>query len=444
VQPVLTTTQYANSGGVHIAYQASDDGPRDLVYLPGLWSHIEHVWRDPSMARFLHGLASFSRLITLDTRGSGLSDRTAGFPLLEKQIDDVLAVMDAVGSDQATIFGASQSGPLASLMAASHPDRVTHLVLYGSYATNRVAEDHPWGRSVEWVDEYLERANKEWGLGTDADLVAPSRQGDPTFREWWARLERYSNAPGDAMAYIRSHSQDDVRAVLPAISVPTLVMHRRDDRYRPFALGQYLADHIPGAQLVDLPGKDHLPYLGDTESILSAVEEFVTGSRRGRSAQRVLATVLFTDIVDSTGVAVALGDAKWRELLDQHNRIVREELAKFRGHEVNTAGDGFLATFDGPGRAIDCAVSIRGALEPFGVHIRAGIHTGEIEVIDDDIGGIGVHIGARVAALAEVDEVMVSRTVKDLVAGSGAQFTDRGNHQLKGIPEEWHLYSVST
>jgi class 3 adenylate cyclase len=329
-------------------------------------------------------------------------------------------------------------------MAASHPDRVTHLVLYGSYATSRAAEDHPWGRSVEWVDAYLERANKEWGLGTDADLVAPSRQGDPTFREWWARLERYSNAPGDAMAYIRSHIQDDVRVVLPTISVPTLVMHRSDDQYRPFALGQYLAEHIPGAQLVELPGEDHLPYLGDTESILSVVEEFVTGSRRGRAAQRVLATVLFTDIVDSTGVAVAMGDAKWRELLDEHNRIVREELAKFRGQEVNTAGDGFLATFDGPGRAIDCAVSIRDGLKPLGVHIRAGIHTGEIEVIGDDIGGIGVHIGARVAALAEVDEVMVSRTVKDLVAGSGTEFTDRGNHQLKGIPEEWHLYSVST
>jgi class 3 adenylate cyclase len=363
---------------------------------------------------------------------------------LEDQIDDVLAVMDAVGSEQATLFGVSQSGPLASLMAATHPDRVTNLVLYGSYATTHVSEDHPWGRSVEWLEAYLERANQEWGFGTDTDFVAPSRQGDPAFGEWWARLERYSNAPGDAMAYIRSHSQDDVRAVLPAISVPTLVMHRRDDRYRPLELGQYVAEHIPGAQLMELPGEDHLPYLGDTESILAAVEEFVTGSRTQRTAQRVLATVLFTDIVDSTGVAVTLGDAMWRELLDQHNRLVREELAKFRGKEVNTAGDGFLATFDGPARAIDCAVSIRDALKPLDVHIRAGIHTGEIEIIGDDIGGIGVHIGARVAALADVDEVMVSRTVKDLVAGSGTQFADRGNHQLKGIPEQWHLYSVST
>ncbi len=441
---MLAITRYANSGGVHIAYQAIGDGPRDLVYLPGLWSHVEHLWRDPSMTRFLDGLASFSRLIILDTRGSGLSDRTAGFPLLEDQIDDVLAVMDAVGSEQATLFGVSQSGPLALLMAATHPDRVTQLVLYGSFATARVAEDHPWGRSKEWVEAYLKRANQEWGFGTDTDLVAPSRQGDPAFREWWARLERYSNAPGDAMAYIRSHSEDDVRAVLSAISVPTLVMHRRDDRYRPFELGQYVADHVPGAQLVELPGEDHLPYLGDTESILAGVEEFVTGSRTGRTAQRVLATVLFTDIVDSTGVASTLGDAKWMELLDQHNRLVREELAKFRGQEVNTAGDGFLATFDGPARAIDCAVSIRDALKHLDVHIRAGIHTGEIEVIGDDIGGIGVHIGARVAALAGVDEVMVSRTVKDLVAGSGTQFADRGNHQLKGIPEQWHLYSVST
>ena len=266
----------------------------------------------------------------------------------------------------------------------------------------------------------------------------------PAFREWWAGLERYSNAPGDAMAYIGSHSQDDVRAVLPAISVPTLVMHRRDDRYRPFALGQYVAEHIPDAQLLELAGEDHLPYLGDSDSIVASVEEFVTGSRARRTVQRILATVLFTDIVDSTGIAVTMGDAKWGELLNQHNHLVREELAKFRGQEVNTAGDGFLARFDGPARAIDCALSIRDALKFVDVRIRAGIHTGEIEIIGDDIGGIAVHIGARVAALANGDEVMVSRTVKDLVAGSGTQFTDRGTHQLKGIPEEWHLYSVST
>lgn len=441
---MVATTRYANSSGVHIAYQEIGDGPRDLVYLPGLWSHVEHVWRDPSLARFLHGLASFSRLIILDTRGSGLSDRTAGFPLLEDQIDDVFAVMDAVDSEQAALFGASQSGPLASLMAATHPDRVTQLILYGSYATARVAEDHPWGRSVEWLEEYLERVNREWGLGTDTDLVAPSRKGDPVFLEWWARLERYSNAPGDAMAYVRSHSQDDVRVVLPTISVPTLVMHRRDDQYRPFELGQYVAEHIPGARLAELSGEDHLPYLGDSESVLADVEEFVTGSRTEKTAQRVLATILFTDIVDSTGVAVTMGDARWRELLDQHNRLVREEVAKFRGREVNTAGDGFLVTFDGPARAIDCALAIRDTLKHLGVHIRAGIHTGEIEIIGDDIGGIGVHIGARVAALADVDEVMVSRTVKDLVAGSGTQFADRGDHHLKGISEEWHLYSVST
>ena len=437
------TTQYAHRNDVHIAYQVIGDGDRDLVYLPGLWSHAEHVWRDPSFTGFLQGLSSFTRLILLDTRGAGLSDRSAGVPLLEEQIDDVLAVMDAVGSEQATLFGVSQSGPLATLMAASHPERVSSLVLYGTYATAVADEDVPWGRTAEWVESYLERAHREWGTGTDIDLVAPSKRTDPAFRQWWARLERYSNAPGDAMAYIRAHSQDDVRAVLPTISVPALVLHRRDDRYRPLQLGRFLAERIPGARLVELAGEDHLPYLGDPRSILSEVEEFVTGTRRRVVTDRVLATLLFTDIVDSTSKAAALGDNEWRMLLDRHNKVIREELERFRGKEVNTTGDGFLAMFDGPARAIECALAVRDHLEIFNVAIRAGVHTGEVEIMGSDIGGIAVHIGARVSALAGAGEVMVSRTVKDLVAGSGIGFEDRGSHRLKGVPDEWQLYVVS-
>jgi len=437
------TTQYAHRNGVHIAYQVIGEGDQDLVYLPGLWSHAEHTWRAPSFAGFLQGLASFSRLILLDTRGAGLSDRAAGVPLLEEQIDDVLSVMDAVGSEQSTLFGVSQSGPLAALMAASHPERVGALVVYGTYATALVADDSPWGRTVEWIEAYLERADREWGTGTDIDLVAPSKRNDPGFRDWWSRLERYSNAPGDAMAYIHAHSQDDVRAVLPTISVPTLVLHRRGDHYRPVELGRYLGEHIPGARMVELAGEDHLPYLGDARSILAEVEEFVTGSRGEVTTDRVLATLLFTDIVDSTSKAAAIGDTEWRALLERHNDLVREELARFRGREVKTIGDGFLATFDGPARAIECALAARDRLKTLDIDIRAGVHTGEIELMGDDIGGIGVHIGSRVSAFAGSGEVMVSRTVKDLVAGSGIEFEDRGSQRLKGVPEEWKLYSVS-
>jgi pimeloyl-ACP methyl ester carboxylesterase len=274
------TTQYDHRNEVHIAYQVIGEGDQDLAYLPGLWSHAEHAWRDPSFAGFLQGLASFSRLILLDTRGAGLSDRAAGVPLLEEQIDDVLSVMDAVASEQSTLFGVSQSSPLAALMAASHPERVGALVVYGTYASTLVADDSPRGRTVEWIEAYLEWADREWGTGTDIDLVAPSKRNDSGFRDWWSRLERYSNAPGDAMAYIRAHSQDDVRAVLPTISVPTLVLHRRGDHYRPVELGRYLAEHIPRARMVELAGEDHLPYLGDARSILAEVEEFVTGFRR--------------------------------------------------------------------------------------------------------------------------------------------------------------------
>jgi pimeloyl-ACP methyl ester carboxylesterase len=440
---MVPTTQYARRGDIHIAYQALGDGDRDLVYLPGIWSHLEHFWREPLYARLLERLASFSRLILLDTRGVGMSDRPGELPLLEQQVDDVLAVLDAVGSEQATIMGISQSGPLAVLFAATHPGRTAGLVLYGSYAAARRSEGYPWGRSPEWIEDYLDRMDREWGSGTDYDLVAPSHRSDDALRAWWASLERHSSAPGNAMAYLRAHSQDDVCALLGSISVPTLVLHRTDDPYRDVAHGRYLADHIPGARLGELPGGDHLPYLGDQDALLGEIETFLTGASDGAEADRVLATVLFTDIVGSTMHASELGDEAWRAVLDRHNGIVRDTLARYRGVEVNTAGDGFLARFDGPARAIRCALSLRDEVRRLGIEIRAGIHTGEIELMGDDIGGISVHIGARVATEAGPGEVLVSRTVKDLVAGSGISFTDRGLFSLKGIPDEWRLFAAA-
>lgn len=440
---MVGATLYAKSGsGAHIAYQVHGTGSQDLVLLPGIWSHIEHVWREPSFAHFLNRLARFSRLIMLDTRGSGLSDRASSLPLLEDQIDDVIAVLDAVGSHHPVLLGVSQSGPLAILLAAAHPGRISGLVLYGTYATALQVDDHPWGRSPEWVAEYVLKVDTEWGSGTDLAAVAPSLNEDNQFRTWWAGLERYSNPPGNAMAYISAHSKDDVRPVLPTISVPTLVLHRTHDPYRDIGAGRYLADRIPGAKLVELPGENHLPYVGHADDVLDEIEEFVTGSRSGRGSDRVLATVLFTDIVGSTEIASDLGDRVWRDVLGRHYTVVREELSRFRGDEVVTTGDGFLVRFDGPARAIKAAVAIRDRLARLGIQIRAGVHTGEIELIGDDIGGIAVHIGARVASLARAGEVLVSRTVKDLVTGAGIQFEDRGTHLLKGIPDPWQVYLV--
>jgi pimeloyl-ACP methyl ester carboxylesterase/class 3 adenylate cyclase len=435
-------TRYARIESIHIAYQVSGDGPRDLVYLPGLWSHVEHCWREPAFAGFLAHLSSFSRLILLDTRGAGLSDRPRELPILEHQIDDVLGVLDAAGSDQAVIMGVSQSGPMAALFAATHPERTSGLILYGTYAAARADDEYPWGRSDEWIQDYLARVDAEWGTGTDFDLVAPSYAEDAAVRGWWAALERHSSAPGNAMEYIRAHIQDDVRAVLPSIAVPTLVLHREQDLYRDPAHGRYIVDSVPGSELVALPGCDHLPYLGDQESILAAIEAFVTGAPSTVEPERVLASVLFTDIVGSTERAAALGDQKWRMVLDRHNAIVRSAFERFRGVEVNTAGDGFLSTFDGPARAIRCALFIRDGVRDLGIEIRAGIHTGEVEIMDGDIAGIGVHIGARVAGEAQPGEVLVSRTVRDLVAGSGISFVDRGLHQLKGVSDEWRVFAV--
>ena len=439
---MVPDTRYTKSGDVHIAYQVVGDGSRDLVYLPGIFAHIELQWEEPSYARFLRRLSSFSRLIALDMRGTGLSDRSAQLPLLEHQMDDVTSVLDAVGSDRAVLFGVSQSGPMAALYAATNPQRTQALILYGAYASSAARPGYPWGRSPAWIEKFHEALDSNWGEGAFLVDVAPSRQNDDAFRRWWGRLERYSSSPGNALAFGQSHVKDDVRDVLPTISVPTLVIQRDSDPYRDVGHGRFLASHIPGAKYVEVPGSDHLPYVGDQDAIVDEIEEFLTGVRPGAEPQRVLATVLFTDIVGSTEMAASLGDREWRNLLEAHFLGAEQALERYRGRLIKTTGDGLLATFDGPARAIRCATEILDSVKDIGIHIRAGLHTGEVELLGEDIGGIGVHIAARVAALAMSDEILASRTVKDLVAGSGIEFKDRGTHTLKGVPDEWQLFAI--
>jgi pimeloyl-ACP methyl ester carboxylesterase len=437
-------THYARSGDAHIAYQAVGDAELDLVLLPGAFSHVEHQWEEPSFARFLNRLASFSRLIVLDVRGTGLSDRATDLPTLEEQIDDVLAVLDAVGSERAVLFGLSQGGGLATLFAAAHPARTSALVLFGAYARSTSADDFPWGRSSEQYDELLRLADEGWGTGIFLPRVAPTVAEDPSFRVWWSRQERLAGSPGAILAFLRAQRDADVRHVLPAIQAPTLIIQRRDDEYRRVEHGRYLAETIPGAKYVELPGRDNLPYVGDQDAVLDEVQEFLTGVRHGRQPDRVLATVLFTDIVGSTARAANLGDGAWRDLLERHNAVVRRELERGRGREVDTAGDGFLATFDGPARAIRSACAIAEQVRTLALDIRSGLHTGEVELVDDGLRGIAVHIGARTAALAGPGEVLVTSTVKDLVAGSGIEFEDRGARSLKGVPGEWRVFRVSS
>ena len=433
-------TRYARSGGAYIAYRIVGSGPVDLVLLQGGFSHVELQLEEPSFARFLGRLASFSRLIVLDVRGTGLSDRTMHLPTLEEQVDDVLAVLDAAGCERAALFGLGQGGVLASLFAAAHPDRATALVLFGTCARLIRAEGYPWGRAPEEFARLLRFTEEGWGHGVALPVLAPSMAGDESFQRWFAKLERLGASPGNMLALLQLHRDVDIRHVLPAIRVPTLVLHRSGDTYREVGHGRYLAAHIPGARYVELPGRDHLPYVGDQAAVLDEVEEFLTGVRRGPEPDRVLVTVLFTDIVGSTERAVQAGDYRWRHLLDRHNVLVRRELDHFRGREVDTAGDGFLATFDGPARAVRCARRIADTVPGLGLELRSGLHTGEIELAGDRIRGIAVHIGARVAALAGPREVLVSSTVKDLVAGSGIEFEDRGEHTLKGVPGTWQIF----
>ena len=435
-------TRYARSGDVNIAYQVVGDAPRDLVLVPGWVSNIEVFWEEPACARFLERLASFTRLILFDKRGTGLSDRVSDLPNLETRMDDVRAVMDTVGSERAALLGYSEGGPMCALFAATYPARTTAVITAGSYARRIWAPDYPWAPTPDQHRQFMERCQREWGGPVGLDERWPSAAGDERVRQWWARLLRMGSSPGAAVALLRMNAEMDVRHVLSAVRVPTLILHSIGDRALDVRGSRFMAERIPGAKFVELPGTDHIPWGDDADAILDEIEEFLTGVRHGPEPDRVLATVLFTDIVGSTEKAAALGDRRWRDLLEGHHDLVRRELDRFRGREIDTAGDGFLATFDGPARGIRCARAVSDRVRALGLEVRAGLHTGEVEILDDRVSGLAVHIGARVAAAAGPGEVLVSSTVKDLVAGSGLHFQDRGLQTLKGVPGEWRLYAV--
>jgi class 3 adenylate cyclase len=442
-------THYARSGDVNIAYQVLGDGAFDLVFVPGSISHVELVWQVPAWAAFNRRLASFSRLILLDKRGTGMSDRVPGAPMLETRMDDVRAVMDAVGSERAALLGLSEGGSMSALFAATYPDRTWALVLSGAPPRVMWAPDYPWGWTEEDYRRACEEEDRRWGepafMKEVVRGVAPSL--DDTNIEALATLFRQTASPGAWTALNLMNMEIDVRPVLPAIRVPTLVLNRADEAATLRDGSRFMARHIPGARHVEFPGTDHAPFSGDVDSYVGELQRFLNETWAERAWEetepdRVLATVLFTDIVGSTAKAAELGDARWRELLSQHHALIRRQLVRFRGTELDTAGDGFFASFDGPARAIRCACAITEAVKELGLEVRAGLHTGECERLNGKVGGIAVHIGARVAKEARPGEVLVSSTVRDLVAGSGLQFDDRGAAELKGVPGEWRLFSV--
>jgi pimeloyl-ACP methyl ester carboxylesterase/class 3 adenylate cyclase len=423
---------YARSGDVNVAYQVTGEGPLDLVLVSGFVSHLDNDWAHPASAHFLERLASFSRLIRFDKRGTGLSDRNVGLPDLETRMDDVRAVMDAVGSESAALVGYSEGGPMSVLFAATYPERVRALVLYGCYAKRADPDDeYPWCESWEERKQYALDVERDWGADADISRMAPGV--DESVGRWWAARARASASPAAARDLVLMNSRIDVRAVLPSVQAPTLVLHRTGDADARVEEGRYIAEHIPGARFVELPGDVHIPWW-EPDDLLDEIEEFLTGVRPTRVADRVLATVLFTDLVGSTDHVRSVGDRTWADVLERHDSIIRQELARFGGDEVDSAGDGFFATFDGPARAIRCAFTIRGRLAELGLEVRAGIHTGEVErPRAGSPRGIAVHVGARVSAAAGAGEVLVTATTRDLVAGSGIEFADRGEFELKGL-----------
>jgi pimeloyl-ACP methyl ester carboxylesterase len=429
-------TCYARNGDVHIAYQEFGEGETTFVGLPGIVSNIEVVWEDPESRRWLTALASFTRFVTYDKRGQGLSDRDTGVPTLDDRLGDLTAVLDAVGADRVALGGISEGGTTAAMYAATYPERVSHLCMFGSFARQDVAAG----------DEFMPRWADGWGTPKTRSIAAivPSKRGDLDFLRWVNRFERQTTTPAGLLASWRWIREVDLRPVLEAIQCPTIVMHRSGDRLVPLPLGRYLAEHIPGARMVELDGDAHAPQWGDTEPVQSLLEEFLTGHHTSaKETERVLATVLFTDIVDSTARAAALGDSTWRQVLDRHDRICESTVSDCGGRFIKGTGDGVLATFDAPARGLRCADTLLSTLADAGITIRAGVHTGEVELRNDDVSGIGVHIAARVAALAGSGELLASRTVKDLVAGSDYAFASRGVHTLKGVPEKWELLAVT-
>jgi class 3 adenylate cyclase len=445
---VIPETRYAKAAdGTYLAYQVFGEGPVDLLYIPGWASHLEVYWEYPAAARFFRRLATIARVIMFDKRGTGLSDRVTAFADLETMMDDVRAVLDAAGSERTVLWGdGPDGGGSCALFAASHPDRTLALVWWGAEARTAWASDYPWGYSQEELDEPDDEMLAAWGNEAGGAYMlrtvgCPSIADDPEARRWIAKFYRYSSTPGGGLAFERMYEAIDVRRVLPAIHVPTLLVKRGEGEE-----GRYLASRIPGAKLATLSECDDFPpFLGDQDEVFSVIGSFLASVREEQAEfDRILATVMFTDIVDSTVKAVELGDRRWRGLVEQHHAQVRSLLSRYRGKEVDTAGDGFFASFDGPARAIRCASAIAPSVQSLGIDVRAGLHTGECELIDGKPGGVSVVIGARIGALAGPGEVLVSQTVKDLVAGSGLTFEDHGEHALKGVSDRWHLYRVVT
>jgi class 3 adenylate cyclase len=435
-------TRYARAGDVHIAYQVVGDGPIDVVYVPPILQQVEHLWAEPRVAAFFERLASFSRLILFDRRGTGLSDPIAGTTTLEDQMEDLAAVMDAAGSREAALFAQAEGAAMAILYAATHPSRTRALVLYAGMARVTAAPGYEWPGSQRERAARIDEQLAHWGDGARLAQIAPGHVDDVALQRWFGKLERLSASPGALRPLYALASATDVRDVLPSLRAPTLLLHRRGDRLIDVRHSRYLAEHLPGARYVELPGEDNLLVVGDSERIVAEVEQFLTGTHTPPEPDTVLATVLFTDIVGSTEALARLGDRRWRDLLTRHDELSRAQVARFRGRPVKSLGDGWLATFDGPARAIRCALALREAVAELGIELRAGLHTGECEAIGDDLGGLAVHIGARVGAMAQAHEVLVSGTVKDLVVGSGIDFADRGEHALKGIPGTWRLWAA--
>jgi class 3 adenylate cyclase len=442
----LPEIRYAWNGDYALAYLLLGDGPVDLVYFQGYLSNVELNWEHPALARFLRELARVSRLIVTDRRNLGCSDRFTAIdaPPIESLVDDLLAVLDAVGSDRPVLFATGDCGFIASLFAAAHPERLTAMILHGTGPTWRMSKETPWGRTIEEIEASTRGVRDRLGDGSWTRRANPSLVTNSREQRWAGRYERLSTAPGAVMPDGMRFAETDVRGVLSSIQVPTLILHRTGDTEEPVDGGRYLASHIRGARLAEVPGSDHFPWAGDQATILREVERFLAAvSEEEAELDRVLATVLFTDIVGSTEKLASLGDHAWRDLVHRHHSMVRSLLARYRGTEIDTAGDGFFATFDGPARAVRCAHAIVDAARPLGVEVRAGLHTGEVETIAQKVGGLAVTIGARVASLAGPSEVLVSQTVKDLVAGSGLAFKDRGLHELKGVPGKWRLAAVT-
>ncbi len=438
----MSDIRFVRSGGVDIAYHVVGDGPVDLVYVEGAFTHLEVAWELPQYRRWCESLAEFTRLIRFDKRGLGMSDRVPGATTLEERMDDIRAVMDAVGSERAAVMGESEGGPLSMLFAAAHPERTVGLVLQGAEVRERRDAEWPWGEGTdEEAEAYYASIPERWGRGNGFKLLVPSVGDVEWGRAWFGRLAQHAATPAAWEAFARMAFDIDVRHVASTINVPTLIVHAIEDQVCHVENARFLARTIRGARYVELEGGDHVPWF-EPDVVIAEIREFLTGKREASTVDRVLATVLFTDLVGSTERAAELGDRRWRDLVEQHHAAVRRELGRFDGREVDTAGDGFFATFDGPARAIRCAQAIIEAVRPLGLDVRAGLHTGEVEVADGKVAGIAVNIGARVAARADTGEVLVSSTVKDLVAGSGIEFDDRGAAALKGVPGEWRLFAV--